>query len=192
MEAINVMAVWIGLLSLKTVKEKAQFFCGFYRSIDIKTSKVIIMHDILCHFKSSKWFNFTKNIASCSSHSGSETSCTNHLAEVMTSICKKCQSQQSKELMYGKIQSLFIGISMDILPKTNSSPLKIGHPKRALVFQPSIFRCYVSFRGGNLHSRPDSLSERKEIGGSIGNETVAKSSLLMTPAAQKGLLCYHF
>ena len=24
--------------------------------------------------------------------------------------------------------------------------LKIGHPKRKLVFQPSIFRCYVSFR----------------------------------------------
>ena len=34
------------------------------------------------------------------------------------------------------------------LPETNSSPLKIGHPKRKLVFQPSIFRCYVSFREG--------------------------------------------
>ena len=34
------------------------------------------------------------------------------------------------------------------LPKTNSSPLKIGHPKRKLVFQPSIFRCHVSFREG--------------------------------------------
>ena len=32
------------------------------------------------------------------------------------------------------------------LPETNSSPLKMGHPKRKLVFQPSIFRCYVSFR----------------------------------------------
>ena len=28
-------------------------------------------------------------------------------------------------------------------------PLKIGHPKRKLVFQPSISRCYVSFREGN-------------------------------------------
>ena len=28
-------------------------------------------------------------------------------------------------------------------------PLKIGHPKRKVVFQPSIFRCYVSFREGN-------------------------------------------
>ena len=26
--------------------------------------------------------------------------------------------------------------------------LKIGHPKRKVVFQPSIFRCYVSFREG--------------------------------------------
>ena len=34
------------------------------------------------------------------------------------------------------------------LPKTNSSPLKIGHPKRELVIQPSIFGCYVSFREG--------------------------------------------
>ena len=27
-------------------------------------------------------------------------------------------------------------------------PLKIGHPKRKLVFQPSNFRCYASFREG--------------------------------------------
>ena len=33
-------------------------------------------------------------------------------------------------------------------PKTKSSPLKIGYPKRKLVFQPSIFRGYVSFREG--------------------------------------------
>jgi len=31
-------------------------------------------------------------------------------------------------------------------PKTDSSSLKIGFPKRKLVFQPSIFRCHVSFR----------------------------------------------
>ena len=29
-------------------------------------------------------------------------------------------------------------------------PLKIGHPKRKLVFQPVIFRCYVSFREGTI------------------------------------------
>ena len=34
------------------------------------------------------------------------------------------------------------------LPKTNSSPLKTGHPKRKLIFQPSIFRGHVSFREG--------------------------------------------
>ena len=34
------------------------------------------------------------------------------------------------------------------LPETNSSPLKIGHPKRKLLFQPSIFRGYISFREG--------------------------------------------
>ena len=35
------------------------------------------------------------------------------------------------------------------LPETNSSPLKIGHPQRKLVFQPSIFRGEdVSFREG--------------------------------------------
>ena len=32
------------------------------------------------------------------------------------------------------------------LPETNSSPLKIGFPNRKVVFQPSIFRGYVSFR----------------------------------------------
>ena len=32
------------------------------------------------------------------------------------------------------------------LPKTNMLPLKIDHSKRKLVFQPSIFGCYVSFR----------------------------------------------
>ncbi len=35
------------------------------------------------------------------------------------------------------------------LPETNSSPLKIGHPKRKLVLKPSIFRFEnVSFREG--------------------------------------------
>ena len=36
------------------------------------------------------------------------------------------------------------------LPETNSSPLNIGHPKRRVDFQPSIFRCYGSFREGML------------------------------------------
>ena len=33
------------------------------------------------------------------------------------------------------------------VPETNSSPLKIGHPKRKLVFQPSIFRCELLVSG---------------------------------------------
>ena len=39
------------------------------------------------------------------------------------------------------------------IPKVPSlkltKPMKIGLPKRKLIFQPSIFRCYVSFREGN-------------------------------------------
>ena len=34
--------------------------------------------------------------------------------------------------------------------KFNNLPLKIGHPKRRFIFQPSIFRCHVSFREGVL------------------------------------------
>ena len=34
--------------------------------------------------------------------------------------------------------------------KLTFSPPKIGLPKRKLVFQPSIFRCYVSFREGSF------------------------------------------
>ena len=40
------------------------------------------------------------------------------------------------------------------LPETNGLPLKIGHPKRKLVFQPSIFRGEnVSFREGTINER---------------------------------------
>ena len=44
----------------------------------------------------------------------------------------------------------FLRRARDTLPETNSSPLKMGHPKRKLVFQPSIFRGYVSFREGRM------------------------------------------
>ena len=37
--------------------------------------------------------------------------------------------------------------------KFNSSPLKIGHPERKLIFQPSFFRGYVKFRGCNHFSK---------------------------------------
>ena len=43
---------------------------------------------------------------------------------------------------------LFVNLRGCTLPETNSSPLKIGLPNRKVVFQPSIFRGYVSFREG--------------------------------------------
>ena len=42
-------------------------------------------------------------------------------------------------------------IFLHTLPETNSSPLKIGHPNRKVVLQPSIFRSYVSFREGIIY-----------------------------------------
>ena len=58
------------------------------------------------------------------------------------------------------------------LPETNTLHLKIGHPKRKLVFQPSIFRCEnVSFREGKTPSSGKSsykvsrLSENTSIPG---------------------------
>ena len=42
----------------------------------------------------------------------------------------------------------FFPLFFGYIPETNSSHLKIGHPKRKLVFQPSIFRGYFSFREG--------------------------------------------
>ena len=50
---------------------------------------------------------------------------------------------QSEEVRHGFFE-------LHTLPETNSSPLKISHPKRNGVFQPSIFGCKlaVSFKGG--------------------------------------------
>ena len=45
------------------------------------------------------------------------------------------------------------------LPETNISPLKIGLPKRQLVFQPSIFRCKVSFSEAKIN--PQCVSKKK-------------------------------
>ena len=65
---------------------------------------------------------------------------------------------------YTSLLSIEFGVGALITPrqKTNATlmpnvvpslkltyPLKIGLPKRKLVFQPSIFRCYDSFREGN-------------------------------------------
>ena len=47
------------------------------------------------------------------------------------------------------------------LPRTNILHLKIGHPKREVVFQPSIFRCYVSFREGRKTLETSTFCWRK-------------------------------
>ena len=74
-----------------------------------------------------------------------------HLTQVLVYIrlmkCKKHGVTHGKDGCYPTWFAEKKGIA---LPETNSSPLKIGHPKMKLVFQPSIFRCYVSFREGIL------------------------------------------
>ena len=52
-----------------------------------------------------------------------------------------------------KCENLEVRLKVRCRAKTNSSHLKIGHPKRKLVFQPSIFRGYVSFREGRISKR---------------------------------------
>ena len=58
------------------------------------------------------------------------------------------------------------------VPETNSSPVKIGHPKRNFIFQPLIFRCQlaVSFREGIvwLCSNKRSVHLPKPIGSMYG------------------------
>ncbi len=48
-------------------------------------------------------------------------------------------------LLYPKLS--FIWLGGGTLPETNSSPLKIGHPKRKLAFPSSIFRCELLVSG---------------------------------------------
>ena len=65
------------------------------------------------------------------------------------------------------------------LPETNSSPLKIGHPNRKVVFQPSIFRgenvsfrecmwMLGSFQIGNLDPRVTAHGEKNPQVGQVG------------------------
>ena len=49
--------------------------------------------------------------------------------------------------------------------KTNSSPLKIGVPKRKIVFQPSSFRCEnASFREGSVLTVPILMESLERFG----------------------------
>ena len=54
-----------------------------------------------------------------------------------------------------EVNYYIIGIT---LPETNSWHLKMGFPKRKLIFQPSISRCYVSFREGKSPIHDDTKS----------------------------------
>ncbi len=66
----------------------------------------------------------------------------------------KFWSRWRREFSGGELMDKFENITLkgrDVMytfPKTNSSHLKIGLPNRKVVFQPSIFRGYVSFREG--------------------------------------------
>ena len=69
---------------------------------------------------------------------------------------------------HGKIlKILWIKVT---LPETNSSHLKIGHPNRKVVFQPSIFRgkLAVSFREGRMSYPSTSTKELFKVMGSVG------------------------
>ena len=66
--------------------------------------------------------------------------------------CEKTFTFFTMELWDGEIcwpcHSYIVLSSWFYLPSLQLKHLKIGHPKRKLVFQPSIFRCYVSFKEG--------------------------------------------
>ena len=67
--------------------------------------------------------------------------------------------------------------SRNTLPETNSSHLKICLPKRKLVFQPSIFRCNVSFREGIRENVWKCQKWMTECGSKLG----ARSATCLTP-----------
>ena len=47
------------------------------------------------------------------------------------------------------IKLRILGVLNNTFPETSSLPLKIDHPKRKFIFQPSILRCYICyFQGG--------------------------------------------
>ena len=65
-----------------------------------------------------------------------------------------------KTMISSKFQVIFGGLhkifrhTLEGLPETNSSPLKVMVSNRNLLFQGSIFRGYVSFREGKLYMKP--------------------------------------
>ena len=70
-----------------------------------------------------------------------------------------------KRISSNGLQSLKLINQGITLPETNSLHLKIGHPNRKVVFQPSILRGYVSFREGiTLGVQIQSTNQSKTIG----------------------------
>ncbi len=71
---------------------------------------------------------------------------------------KKC-SKTTRRFLVSRIPTFLIHprelviVVSGTLPETNSSPLKIGLPKRKVTFQPSIFRCELLVSGRVIHPR---------------------------------------
>ena len=74
-----------------------------------------------------------------------------HLATLHRSFSLCRFETISKSFSYCGLWNKLFYLSSLTLPETNIAP-EIGHPKRKLVFQPSTFRCYVSFREVNCLS----------------------------------------
>ena len=53
------------------------------------------------------------------------------------------------------------------LPETNSSHLKIGHPKRKLIFQPSIFGCELLVSGRVMYEHMFFFQGRRYMNGNL-------------------------
>ena len=84
-------------------------------------------------------------------------------SSMATATCQNCEISQAKSsenwrLIFSETTTFFESNCTNdatkhkgnTLPETNTSHLKIGLPNRKVVFQPSIFRGYVSFREGKL------------------------------------------
>ena len=56
------------------------------------------------------------------------------------------------------------------LPRTNIAPEHMVFQKETIVFQPSIFRCYVSFREGNIFKQIYLLTLTSKTKSKLENE----------------------
>ena len=85
---------------------------------------------------------------------------------IVTQLPQHKHLHEESNARHGRCRTFSSKSRHTTLPETNSSPLKIGHPNRKLVFQPSIFRGYVSFREGSsdlLETKPREKHHEDEI-----------------------------